>query len=101
MKVIFRVFTYTDEDYVWPGDVIALFPECPGDIHGNFCNSYQHIGQHGAACYRVVVDGSRPATPEEYRDLLGELERIGYTDIEVRHRATPQDHEKRRQTARE
>lgn len=59
------------------GDVIALFfeqSEGPG-----MCNSYQHIGQHGAASLRLVRE-TRPV-PTEHPDaveLLDELRRIGY-----------------------
>ncbi len=29
-------------------DCFALFPELAADNYGNFCESYQHIGQHSA-----------------------------------------------------
>ncbi len=42
-KVIFRK---------WPksqgGGVIALFPQLPASYSGHMCESYEHIGQHGA-----------------------------------------------------
>lgn len=68
------------------GDVIALFPEMKEN--DGLCNSYQHIGQHGAADYGGLVSAqdrtTAPATPEEYADLLEELEAIGYTNLKIR-----------------
>lgn len=58
------------------GDVIALFPEIPADISGLFCDSYEHIGQHGAAHYRSVILNTKPALPSEYASLFEELSRI-------------------------
>ena len=83
--VVFRVFH---------GEVLALFPEDPGTNDPATCNSYQHIGQHGAAHYAGCIKGSRPATVAEFSDLAGELTRIGY-DLEIRERATHAMHAKR------
>lgn len=55
-------------------DCFALFPELPADNYGNFCDSYQHVGQHCAADYQGCIAASDPATPDEYRDLFEELE---------------------------
>ena len=79
--VIFRKF-------VEGGDVIAIFPEIPNDLMGYERMSYQHIGQHGGC--GDIVDITTPATPEEYASLLRELGRIGYENLEVRKRETPQ-----------
>lgn len=64
----------------WPkkGDTIALFPTIPGTNDPATCQSYQHVGQHGAADPAIVRD-TRPATPAEIGELTAELERIGYT----------------------
>ena len=64
----------------WPakegGDVIALFPEID---EGNYCcASYMHIGGHSGARYGLVINATRPATPEEYADLKAELEAYPY-----------------------
>lgn len=68
-KVIFRK---------WPdGDVIALFPEDPGTNEAGTCDSYMHVGQHGAASYGLVYD-TRLATEEEYASLKRELEAPPY-----------------------
>lgn len=58
------------------GEVFALFPELEGSP--GFSMSYQHIGQHGSADYRLCIRRSEPAIPEEYADLKEELESIGY-----------------------
>ena len=87
---------------VWKGDdsdVFALFPVLPADNAGNFCTSYQHVGQHSAADYRLCMSKSRPATAAEAADLLGELRGIGYRPL-VYHRATPAMHNTRRELAR-
>ena len=89
--VIFRA----DRD----GIIFALMPELPADNYGTYCTAYQHIGQHCAADYFGCIQFSRPASPQEYADLLIELERRGY-HVEVRQRATPVMHERRRRFAR-
>lgn len=76
--VVFRVWLGDDG-----GDVIALFPYVQGSP--GFCDSYQHIGQHGSADYIGLVGGgwgrgrrTRPAKPEEYAGLKRELESEPY-----------------------
>ncbi len=60
------------------GDVIALFPYLPAECLDAWpCQSYMHVGQHGAADPRLIHD-TRPARPHEYADLKAELEQIGY-----------------------
>lgn len=75
---------------IWPkrqgGDVIALMPELWHDHGHTQCTSYQHLGQHGGAYYRHVIDSTRPATAKEYAPLLKELRDRGY-DVEVLKRA--------------
>jgi len=64
---------------VWPeGGVLALLPTLPADVRGTLCSSYATVGQHGGADYALCVKETRPATPDEYRPLMAELERIGY-----------------------
>jgi hypothetical protein len=89
--VIFRA----DRD----GIVFALFPELPADNHGIYCTAYQHLGQHCSADYHGCIFHSRPAKPSEYTALLIELEKRGY-HVDVRRRATPDMHERRRCYAR-
>ena len=75
-RVIFRT---------WPkGDVIALFPDIEAGLFS--CSSYMHVGQHGAADYRYVVERTKQATIAEYADLAVELTKIGYNLRMVRHR---------------
>lgn len=76
-KVIFRKWKDT-------GDVIAIFPECPGNFIGH-CMSYERVGQHGVCNAPHVINNSTLCTPEEYASLKEELESIGY-DLEVRKR---------------
>jgi hypothetical protein len=60
------------------GDVIALFPCLAAECLDPWpCQSYMHVGQHGAADPRIVHD-TRPARPHEYAALKAELEQIGY-----------------------
>lgn len=66
-RVVFRI--YKD------GDVIALFPDL-ADTSGVAC--YQHVGQHGAADYDIVIGQTKPATVDEYTPLATELKQIGY-----------------------
>lgn len=88
--VVFRV----DKE----GIVFALFPELPSDIHGRHCTAYQHVGQHCGADYDACIANSRRATPEEYADLLLELEQRGY-HLRIHSRAMPVMHERRRWAA--
>jgi len=84
-KVIFRIFK---------GEVIAIFPELPGDYNPRLtCLSYQHIGQHGAASVNLTED-TRPAKLAEYAPLMEELTSIGY-DLRVGHRASRKDYNAR------
>ena len=66
-KVIFRKFP--------DGEVIALFPELPGDSDILNCLNYMHIGQHGNGEALLI---GKPAKPEEYKELFDELTAIGY-----------------------
>ena len=72
--VIFRTFRNG-------GDVIALFPTVAHDPSGLYIQSYQHVGQHGAASPGLAVDHTRPATEAEAAPLRRELVRIGYGDL--------------------
>ena len=81
---------------VWKGDdadVFALFPVLPADNDGYLCTSYQHVGQHGGADYRLCMSKSRPATAAEAADLLAELRAIGY-NLHVYPRASRAMHER-------
>lgn len=68
-KVIFRKFK--------DGEVIAIFPEEPGNIYANTCSSYLRVGQHGACDIDLIYELER-AKSSEYGDLFDELESIGY-----------------------
>lgn len=66
------------------GEIIALFPDqIASGVY--LCNSYMHVGQHGAADYTRVVSQTKPAKPEEYQTLATELAQIGYK-LETRKR---------------
>jgi len=92
-KVIYRTFRQS-------GETIALFPEEPADIRGDFCLSYMHTGQHGAASPMGAEFASitRPATPEEIAPLRRELEAIGYKLAPIL-RVSYKMHQARRQNA--
>lgn len=68
-KVVFRKFK--------SGEVIALFPEFINYPSGD-CESYMHIGQHGAADYTGLLIRTKLATDKEYKALKKELEDLGY-----------------------
>jgi hypothetical protein len=78
--VHFRVFPAQDSR----GDVIALFPDTLE--HDGYVNSYQHVGQHGAAAYNGLCHYLRVAKPGEYNDLLQELYSIGYENLHIEKR---------------
>lgn len=76
------------------GDTIALFPAEPEGRHFS-CQSYMHVGQHGAADYRHVVSLTRPASPEAIKTLSAELSDIGYKNLVPISRVTRRIHEYR------
>jgi hypothetical protein len=69
VDVVFRKFR--------DGAIVALFPNEINYSDGS-CESYQHIGQHGAADYAHCMRVTTPATPNEYKPLYTELVKIGY-----------------------
>jgi hypothetical protein len=77
------------------GDVIALFPELPADLHGEYCDSYEAIGQHSGADYHGVIQQTAPCSSEDSADLADELTRIGYVLRPIK-RASRVHHDNRR-----
>lgn len=67
-EVIFRKFS--------GGQIIALIPYEISDYKGNV-NSYMHIGQHSGATLDLIHT-TKLAQEIEYRDLLNEMENLGY-----------------------
>lgn len=71
------------------GDIIALFPDKWWCKYDYTTTSYMHTGQHGAADYTGVIATTQPAREHEYRELLAELEFIGYKDLHIIQKARP------------
>lgn len=69
------------------GDIIAFFPELPGDLSPLTCLCYQFIGQHGAADYYGLLPATRPCNLLEAAALHAELESLGY-NLDVKTRLT-------------
>ena len=71
------------------GELIALFPELPGDPQGRTCQAYTRGGQHSAVNYGEVIDQTEPLRwiAHEEQAFLEELAALGY-DIELRFRQT-------------
>ena len=69
----------------WKSDssVIAFFLD---QKDGPYVGSYEHVGQHGNACYPHPQTVA--AKPNEYAPLLAELRGIGYDDLRIVTRAT-------------
>lgn len=84
-KVIFRAYRSNPGR----GDVVAIFPEIPADRCGYEVTVYEHIGQHGGGDRQAMVAITRPATDAEAAPLLRELQRIGYTDLQICRKITP------------
>jgi hypothetical protein len=69
---------------------------------------YVHVGQHSACSFTWYRQHTRPATPDEYRDLYRELQSIyevddGLTEavrLDVRKRIEPWMHMERMNAAR-
>ena len=81
-RIVFRTFT----SGVQKGKVIALLIDESHDFANDAIMSYMHIGQHSPAHYKWILSISRLSTPEERESLLQELQRIGYTNIEIMYR---------------
>lgn len=58
-------------------EVTAVMPCEPANYNGRHMTCYAHVGQHGA-CGHEWYATTRAARPEEYADLLKELESLGY-----------------------
>lgn len=84
-RVIFRKFRSG-------GDIIALFPHLPGTNDPTTMSCYQHLGQHGAMGERAVAPLTVTAVPSEYGNLLAELKRVGYDEIDIRMNLTAKDY---------
>lgn len=71
-KVIFRQWKIGCE-------IIALFPEIATDTLGYNCQSFMHVGQHGAASPNIIKD-TQPAILEDgvVKRLIKELIDRGY-----------------------
>ena len=73
VKVAFRADKFGD----FKGVVTAVFSGVIDGPRGELM-CYAHMGQH-SYCHRDwYTQRTRPATPEEYRELLTELESVGY-----------------------
>lgn len=65
------------------GTVIAFLPDYKANYGNVVC--YQHQGQHGEASYEYYLDTVK-ASEVEYRDLLIEMQTLGYDDLAVKQR---------------
>jgi hypothetical protein len=71
LPVIFRIETRGS----FKGQVTAYFPTCCGTTDPTTVSCYATVGQHGSADESWLREG-RPARPEEYADLLKELQGV-------------------------
>ena len=63
------------------GEILAVFPETW--YNNYFWGCYAHYGQHSDCMPEYVRDSTTPAKPQEYADLLAELRRIGYDNLQI------------------
>lgn len=80
--------------------VFAMFPYLPWNKRGTAITAYAHVGQHFGLYYKYSIQDSRPAKPEEYKELLTELKGIGY-NLRVIKRASYKSMEHARRAHRE
>lgn len=74
-------FVKDPNEYTGEDEIVAVFPNDIADSKGNV-TVYAHIGQHSAGDLDYML--SLPeANPEEYSDLLQELNNIGYTNLNI------------------
>lgn len=71
LPVIFRA----EKSGMHKGEVTAVFPTWPAGRRGRDMTVYAHVGQHSAASFEWYRT-TRPATADEYADLLVELRSI-------------------------
>ena len=65
------------------GEILAVFPYLSYRNYTIDC--YAHWGQHHTCTWPYVLERTKKATPEEYKDLYNELVSIGY-QLRVLHR---------------
>jgi hypothetical protein len=96
VPVIFRKWKST-------GDVLAIMPTLSADVYKHWlCDSYMHVGQHGACNLQEVIPKTVLATEEEYRNLKAELERYPYFyNFKVYQRETPKMRKQRESAYKE
>ncbi len=60
--------------------IIAMFPEIAVDTVGYNCQSFEHVGQHGAASPNIVATDTKPANLDDgaVKRLIEELTDRGY-----------------------
>jgi hypothetical protein len=93
IKVIFRVHNVKGDE----PEVVAFLPELAGTTaREQDCACYAHVGQHSAASFNYYWESTRPATPDEYADLLNELQGIYEGQLKPASRMTRADQEKRK-----
>ena len=63
------------------GEIVAIMPYELGTNNPLTMLCYQHLGQHGS-CHASWVQTQKKAQPEEYGQLLSELESLGY-EVEI------------------
>lgn len=77
----------------WPKSegegIIALFPTELGTNDPYTSSSYEAVGQHGSADPAGLIQRTKAAKPDEYADLLVELQSIGYDDLKVYQKLQP------------
>jgi len=74
LPVIFRA-EWNDSPKTGNIHITAVFPTLPGNSDPRTFTVYARVGQHSAGS-KEWYRSTRPATPEEYADLLAELRGI-------------------------
>lgn len=89
VRVIFRAFK--------DGEVIALFPDLPGNVDPSTCAFYAHVGQHGHARADELIAATRPAREPDFIPLKRELESAPFFyALQVCKRIGPHAYQRRR-----
>ncbi len=60
------------------GDIMAILPYEPFNHVRNVVACYVHTGQHGGCHFDYALKETKPAKPNEYADLLAEMNGLGY-----------------------
>lgn len=80
--VVIRLTALSRDDWPKTRDVIAFFPEIPGDRDPDTMTCYLYVGQHSSAHRDYAKRCPKGATQEQKDAMLAHLRGLGYNPVE-------------------